>query len=39
VAKLEDDKAELLKRAEAVAHASRGTGGPPHGQVGELLAA
>lgn len=39
MAKLEDDKAELLKRAEAVARASKGTGGPPHGQVGELLAA
>lgn len=36
---LEDDKAELLDRAEAVAHASKGTGGPPHAQVGELLAA
>ena len=37
--KLEDDKAELLDRAEAVALASRGTGGPPHAQVGELLGA
>ncbi len=34
---LEDDKAELLDRAEAVARASKGTGGPPHEQVGELL--
>ena len=37
VVKLEDDKAELLDRAEAVARASKGTGGPPHEQVGDLL--
>ena len=37
--KLEDDKAELLDRADAVAQASKGTGGPPHAQVGELLGA
>ena len=37
--KLEDDKAELLDRAETMAHASRGSGGPPDAQVGDLLAA
>ncbi len=37
--KLENDKAELLDRAEAVAHASKGTGGPPHAQVRDLLGA
>jgi glutamate dehydrogenase len=39
VVKLEEDKAELLDRAEAVAQRSKGTGGPPHAQVGELLGA
>src|SRR3954451_10280132 len=39
VVKLGDDKAELLDRAVAVARASKGTGGPPQAQVGELLGA
>jgi glutamate dehydrogenase len=39
VTTLEDDKAELITKAAAVARHSKGTGGPPHDQVEDLLRA
>jgi len=36
---LDEDKAELIAKAAEVARSSRGTGGPPHQDVAELLTA